>query len=426
MKLSAKIGSLLVVCLIAVLSAGCGGTSSGETSGKNTPFERFSSAETSAGSTASQKASTAESPAVPVSSVPSPQVSSPAATISSPSAEEWIEVPPVVGLTAAEADSMLKGAGLTVSVSEVYSDAFYPGYVIEQIPSDGIRLHKEDKVQLTVSLGTEPSHTTESSVSPEPSEDPAAQEKAILQHYAETMSTAGTLKTMAPYTTSWKINQFVIDDLNHDGSPELVVQYYCGVSSEGAYAVHNEKQGIALKICKVVNGGVIEYANTADLNYYIRLAGADIGQNPEITDELFIDEDGSLGILTTRTHRGSDTTLLYNMNVLKNGILSHKDGFAMTELYESGRYGMGAPLPDPQYWFMVSENNTYDRLFIFRRINDVFQFGENYIGLAEIREAYAALDTLQKVPAFRVTEQTDEMVIRPQFMSYLSSDFYLR
>ena len=114
------------------------------------------------------------------------------------------------------------------------------------------------------------------------------------------------------------------------------------------------------------------------------------------------------------------------MNVLKNGILSHKDGFAMTELYESGRYGMGAPLPDPQYWFMVSENNTYDRLFIFRRINDVFQFGENYIGLAEIREAYAALDTLQKVPAFRVTEQTDEMVIRPQFMSYLSSDFYLR
>ena len=425
MKRSLKFISMALLCAAVAASAACGNSSQQTNTSAGAPFAFSKTQSSTEVSLSSDLPSQSES-----SNVSEITSSSPESSTQSSLTASSAKVPMVVGLGFADAESKLKEAGFEVDMKVAHSNAFYSGYVMEQSPAADSEQVKGSKVIVTVSLGSETQSAVESSVeSSEPSQeskDSDKEERAILHEYADNMARTGDLKSLDPYKASWTVSDGFIGDLNNDGSLELVVQYWCGLESGEPYAMKNEKQGIALKIFKVVDGKVQEYSNNDDLNYYVRMAGADVSAGTEITDELFIDDDGSLGIVTTRVNFGSDTTLLYDISVIKDGVLTQKDGFAMTEIYQSGRYGMGATLPDPEYWFMVSENNTYDRLFCFRSIDSVFNYGNNFIGLDEIRAKFASLEKLNLIPAYSVTSGKLETQIRETFLTYLNSEFYLR
>lgn len=68
-----------------------------------------------------------------------------------------VNVPDVVGLTQAAAESAVTGVGLTVgTVTEQYSDTVPAGQVISQNPASGTRVAPGTAVGLVVSLGSQP------------------------------------------------------------------------------------------------------------------------------------------------------------------------------------------------------------------------------------------------------------------------------
>lgn len=66
-----------------------------------------------------------------------------------------LDMPQTVGVTRAEAEQVLSDLGLSVTVTEEFSDAVPEGSVISQIPAVGSTLYRGDPVSLVVSKGPE-------------------------------------------------------------------------------------------------------------------------------------------------------------------------------------------------------------------------------------------------------------------------------
>ena len=113
------------------------------------------------------------------------------------------------------------------------------------------------------------------------------------------------------YELIWEVLSCGISDYNNDGSPELVVQY--GVSPNKEW----KEQGIALRIIKYQDGDFKFYQAKEFLDY-TRIAGAGYAER-EIVDELYVDENGDLAILHTRTAGTSPVSAVYYTYSLRNG-----------------------------------------------------------------------------------------------------------
>lgn len=239
-------------------------------------------------------------------------------------------------------------------------------------------------------------------------------ERNALQEYAASMQKEGEIvyQYSDGYTKTWKVNNYKIDDFNLDGSPELVIQYYCGIHSQGSggYAVDNPKQGIALKIVKYTDGQIREYQNYDDFGKYIRVAGADIGRHSEVTEELYVDGDGNLGIFSSRSVQSSATGLLFELTTIQNNQLQQADGFGVFKIDQHGRYGFNnQQLISQHYWWLVSADNTYDVLYQFYRIKNIFNVGEEFMELKEFSQKFNSLDSLNIVSDFAVTSESSPL-----------------
>ena len=117
----------------------------------------------------------------------------------------------------------------------------------------------------------------------------------------------------------WKVNKYLVDDFNSDGSPELVIQYYVGPNKDWS------EQGIALEIVKYDGNDYVSYKRSNDFSSYVRLAGAGYAPH-EIVDELFIDNSGNLSILATKTSGTSPVSAVYD--------IYHLNGDSVVQQYD--------------------------------------------------------------------------------------------
>lgn len=146
-----------------------------------------------------------------------------------------------------------------------------------------------------------------------------------LQEYIETADKSGTQKIVdSEQTVSWSIRQYKIDDFNGDGSPELVIQYSC--QSDDSMP----EQGIAVEIVKLKDGELISYKRTSDFSDYVRI-GEDGYVKHEIVDEVYVDDDGNIGILSTKITSADVTTLMYRDYVLVKDAVSLKNSLTISK-----------------------------------------------------------------------------------------------
>ena len=327
---------------------------------------------------------------------------------------ENIAIPNVVGLDRDSAISMLETQNFNIEEVEEFSDTQI-GTVIRQIPSANTLHKKGTSVTIVISKGV----------------DQKAMALEVLQNYANSMPQNGEIDVAyiknEGYKTSWKVNQYKIEDFDNDGSPELIIQYYCGLYKKVTpeYIVDNDKQGVALKILKYVDGEIREYCDYSNFNRYIRTAGADVGHETEITEELFIDDEGNLGVLTSRATASSYTGLYYTKFVIKNNMYVGQGGFGISEHYIRGHYGMGREPQNAPYWFWVTPDNSFDRAFLFHKIDNVFEIGDEYIGLAEVRRQLDVVKKLNKIDDFKITVNSMPDSIALSFAQSIKYDFYM-
>lgn len=266
----------------------------------------------------------------------------------------------------------------------------------------------------------------EESFEPEPDDT----ETTALERYAEKMEKEGSIELNSVglpegAAAGWKVDHYKIDDYNNDGHKELVIQYNCWVDiTNSNYQSHNDHQGIALKLVTVEDNALKEYQNSS-FDQYIRLAGAGIGTDAETTEELVVDEQGRLGILTTQFRASDSVRLTVNTKVLEKGELKNQGGFAISKMERSGHYGNGREPQDAPYWFFVSEDNTFDCLFLFYDCTDVNKSYGDYIGLAETKRRMNAAQALKKADDFAVTSGSLSVKLMSEFKEDLDSDFYI-
>ncbi len=312
------------------------------------------------------------------------------------------------------------------SVSQESSQAVSLPEVSQQVSS---------QPEVSQQVSSQPEVSQQASSQPEVSQqeasqpDPSQAEKQALQEYADKMAKKGEIPlpkmTSESVSGSWKVNHYSISDFNGDGSQELVIQYDCGIelSWDSAMKRSNDHQGIVLRIVKYQDGAYREYQN-AEFDQYIRFAGADIGTESEITEELFVDNDGNLGILRSTVRTSDSVSLLYDMKVIKNGTLTDAGGLSLTQVGMSGRYG-GNRTFDAPYWFMISIDNTFDRAFLFRDYHGNLGEDSAYIDLQETRKRFAAIQELKKCSEFTIFGSSYPIEMQEVFAGVLASDFYI-
>ena len=247
-------------------------------------------------------------------------------------------------------------------------------------------------------------------------------EKQALKDFAERMQTKGYIlqgNYKDAYTKNWKVNKYRIDDFNHDGSYELVIQYYCSVyRNENDYIVDNPKQGIRLQIVKYVNDKIKVYCVNDDFNNYVRTAGADVGRHTEISEELFIDKNGNLGILTSKASIGGTLGLSYQLMTIENNKLRWSDGFGFIKFYSHGHYGFNNDkLINEHLWWEISVDNSYDFLYKFLRVRNIFNPSEENIDLKEFSDKFIDIDSLNFVTEFRITSESYPLSFRESNMN---------
>ncbi len=217
----------------------------------------------------------------------------------------------------------------------------------------------------------------------------------------------GEVHTMPGYELSWEMLTSVIGDFNKDGSPELIVQY--GVSPKDGW----DKQGIALEIIKYTNGKIRRF-RARELIEYTRIAGA--GYAPkEIVDELYVDPNGDLSILHTRTSGTSPVSAVYYTYTLHDGSLTEtnnlyvsKEGFygqPESEIYNNDKAGyvvsddkcsvfvfsrMTAPPPEPHVYFSAEEGAALQKKYTSLELIEYFAVEDSIVHEMERNYGYDA------------------------------------
>lgn len=91
---------------------------------------------------------------------------------------QQVMIPAVIGRTRSEAVNLIENAGLTVSITEVYSDTVPVGVVITQNPGE-VLVNPGTTVNLTISKGKEPEPDPGEPEEPEEPDDPEDPEEPV-------------------------------------------------------------------------------------------------------------------------------------------------------------------------------------------------------------------------------------------------------
>ena len=86
---------------------------------------------------------------------------------------------------------------------------------------------------------------------------------------------------------------------------------------------------------------------------------------------------------------------------------------------------MGREPKNAPYWFWESADNSFDRAFLFHKIDNVFEIGNEYIGLSEAREQLNSVKRLNKVDDFKITVNSMPNSIVPSIARSVRNDFYM-
>lgn len=212
---------------------------------------------------------------------------------------------------------------------------------LDAVEAEYNKTHSEEVVSEQESENSQ-SETAVSSVSSEADDSVSAESSELtveeadyaaqyLKDYIESADKNGTQKIVdSEQTVSWNIRQYKIDDFNGDGSPELVIQYSC--QSDDSMP----EQGIAIEIVKLKDGELISYKRTSDFSDYVRI-GEDGYVKHEIVDEIYVDDEGNLGILSTKITSADVTTLMYRDYVLMKDAVNLKNSLSISKEPYTGR-----------------------------------------------------------------------------------------
>ncbi len=202
--------------------------------------------------------------------------------------------------------------------------------------------------------------------SAEPSLSEADNARTELKAYADKMEKSGQ-ERFSRYASidgneyyTWKVKQYIIDDFNHDGEPELVIQY-ATCPMEGW-----DEQGIVLEIVQYKEGDYLVYRTADSFEKYVRIAGSGYMKH-EMVDELYIDEDNHLCILSTRLSGTSPISICYQTYTCDNGSMSVTSSVRVTpERYEpSGKYDVASTS------FAMVNNESYVYRFSYVGADDI-------------------------------------------------------
>ena len=178
-----------------------------------------------------------------------------------------------------------------------------------------------------------------------------------LTEYINSAQQSGTQNIVnSDQTVSWKIMKYQIGDFNDDGDPELVIQYSCQANDS------MPEQGIALEIIKYQDGDLVSYKRTSDFSDYVRIAGAEYAKH-EIVDELYIDDAGNLGILSTKITVSDAITLIYNTFTVDGGLVRQQHTLSIRKDPYTGKENLANPAYSA---FAVSEGSSFVYTFYTR------------------------------------------------------------
>lgn len=235
---------------------------------------------------------------------------------------------------------------------------------------------------------------------------PVKSERQALQEYADTMQAQGGGPVSTEFTNSpkyaWQINKKIVDDFNHDGSPELVVQYYCGISGSAP------NQGVALEIIKYENNSFRSYRTYQQLSEYVRFAGSD-PSNFEIVDELYVDENNNLCIYRTNPQGTSSVATVQRIYTIQNQSISLSGSLAISQ----GIYEGFSSVYDPEHSFYgydagIGPETAPLYFFVF----SVPESGEHvqYLDKNEALRLHQKFHSYTLLPEFRVTDKVVEQM----------------
>lgn len=162
-------------------------------------------------------------------------------------------------------------------------------------------------------------------------------EEQHLRDYADLMVTSGRgTIPKSKQTYFWKVNKFSIDDFNNDGSPELVIQYYIGTN------LKVPERGVALEIIKYKNKQFYSFKKTKEMSDYINTEWT-ASVNHEICDELYVDAEKKLGILSTHIYGDPSMTVVYDTYSVKNDRVSHEESLYLSVEKYPGKFNVSNP-----------------------------------------------------------------------------------
>ncbi len=264
----------------------------------------------------------------------------------------------------------------------------------------------------------EESSKAESKVSSEPYDEKKA--VAALKKYEAGLKKSGDIDSDIVYNGVWKVKQTKLGDFNYDGKSELLIQYYIGMKAD-EYNKAVEKQGIAVAVAKYENGKVKEYMVRDGFEKYLRIAGAELSNKSENTEEIYVDDNGELSVLSSVCKiNGNSISLDFCTYTLKeNGFVSN-DGFSIQKVFESGTYGDGKE--NKNYWYVVTEDNSYDFAINFLEIMP--DGTEKRSTPDKVREKFDEVLNTYMIEGFAITEDSEPLNHRSEYYEYTLSEFY--
>lgn len=162
-------------------------------------------------------------------------------------------------------------------------------------------------------------------------------EEQHLRDYADLMVRNG--RGVIPDTDKtyfWKINQFSIDDFNNDGSPELVIQYYIGTDYK------TPDRGVALEIIKYRKKQFYSFKKTNEMSDYINTDWT-VSEKHEICDELYIDAEKKLGILSTHVSGDNSAAAVYDTYSVREDRVIHEESLYLSVESYLGKFNVSNP-----------------------------------------------------------------------------------
>ncbi len=215
--------------------------------------------------------------------------------------------------------------------SDMPSEPSFTSYSVESSAESSSEVSESSDTSAASSAAENPAESSQTQTSPEPKKSAAE----MLEDYAKKLKTSGTQNFEGQDTLNggkplvWKLNKYKVDDFNKDGSPELVLQYYIGTSEQ------KSEQGVLLEILRYEKNELITYQKADDYSSYINTS-SDKYIPHETVDELYIDENNRLAVLSTSVIEGESKTVSYDTYSIDKESFVQTDGLTVTKADYTG------------------------------------------------------------------------------------------